>query len=237
MERRRATGDTGRYIRRYALDRLLSADLLALLSPRTAEPGELVIRAGDPVRRLLFFVDGKAKVYRTTESGQRLLTAFFTPFEVLGEAEIFSSSRFAMNVEAVTRSICLALPVTAVRKAASRNSRLFMYLCGRLGAKLSDRLVADSINLGYPVVNRLAGYLMAVTDTEGQVLGTDDLGELADYLGASYRQVSRVVQRFRREGILDSRRGRIRVVDRARLAPMARDLYVRTNSPDVGSFA
>ncbi len=225
------------YVRRYALDRLLSQDLRESLVVRETEANALIIRAGDPVRRLLFFVQGRAKVYSTTKGGQRLLTAFITPLEVLGEAEIFSSDRFAMNVESMTPSVSLGLSAAAVRKAAGRNSRLLMYLCGRLGAKLSDSMVAESINLGYPVVNRLAGYLLAVTDAGEEALGTDDLGELADYLGASYRQVSRVVRRFRSEGILDNRRGRIRVLDRGRLAPLARDLYVRTGSPDVRSYS
>jgi CRP/FNR family putative post-exponential-phase nitrogen-starvation transcriptional regulator len=105
-----------------------------------------------------------------------------------------------------------------------------MYLCGRLGAKLKDRIIAESINLRYPVEDRLASYLLASTDGEGWILGTEDLGELADFLGASYRQLARVVRRFRNRGILDRTRGRIRVLDRSKLQPLARDLYVRSGS-------
>jgi CRP/FNR family putative post-exponential-phase nitrogen-starvation transcriptional regulator len=133
-------------------------------------------------------------------------------------------------VEAITETICLSLPVAAVRKSAERNYRLFMYLCGRLGAKLRDRIIAASINLRYPVESRLASYLLASTDGEGWILGTDDLGELADFLGTSYRQLGRVVRRFRIDGILDSTRGRIRVLDRTKLKPLAGDLYVRSGS-------
>ena len=102
-----------------------------------------------------------------------------------------------------------------------------MYLCGRLGEKLADRAMAESINLRYPVENRLASYLLASMDDEGKVLGTDDLGELADFIGASYRQLARVVRRFRDIGILERARGRIRVLDASRLGPLARDLYLR----------
>ncbi|HYW82626.1 MAG TPA: helix-turn-helix domain-containing protein, partial [Spirochaetia bacterium] len=111
-----------------------------------------------------------------------------------------------------------------------RNYRLFMYLCGRLGSKLRDRIIAESINLRYPVENRLASYLLGSTDGEGWNLGTDDLGELADFLGSSYRQLARVVRRFRTAGILEATRGRIRVLDRGKLEPLARDLYVRSGS-------
>jgi CRP/FNR family putative post-exponential-phase nitrogen-starvation transcriptional regulator len=218
------------YVRRHSLDSLLSEDLLEALQPLRRKPGELIIRAGDPVRDLLFFVEGRIKIYSVLENGQSLLAAIYRPFDVLGEVELFASRHYTLSVEALTETICLGLPVAAIRKSADRNYRLFMYLCGRLGAKLRDRIIAESINLRYPVENRLASYLLASTDGEGRIPGTDDLGELADFLGASYRQLGRVVRRFRTAGILDRTRGRIRVLDRARLAPLARDLYVRSDS-------
>ena len=213
------------YVSRHDLDTLLSADLVAALRPLRNSPGELILRAGDPVRDLLFFVEGRAKVYSTMENGQNLLAAFYKPFDVLGDVELFSRKRYALNVEALTDTVCLALSMASITKAADRNGRFFMYLCGRLGSKLAARVSVASINLRYPVENRLASYLIALSDAKGRDLGTDDLGELADFLGTSYRQLGRVVRRFRDEGILDNERGRIRVIDRTKLEPLARDLY------------
>jgi CRP-like cAMP-binding protein len=218
------------YVRRFSLASLLSADLVEALRPIRKEPGELVIGAGDPVQDLLFFVEGRIKIYSVLDNGQSILAAIYRPFDVIGEVELFAAERYTLSVEAVTETICLALPVTAIKKSAERNYRLFMYLCGRLGAKLRDRVIAESINLRYPVENRLASYLQASTDNKGRILGTDDLGELADFLGASYRQLARVVRRFRDLGILDRTRGRIRVLNKARLQPLARDLYVRSDA-------
>jgi CRP-like cAMP-binding protein len=217
-------------VRRYALDRLLSTDLVESLSPLRRGPGELIIRSGEGVRQLFFLVEGRAKAYSTMENGQSILASFFRPFDVLGEVELFAAERYTLSVEALTPVLCLALPVSAVKQAADRNSRFFMYLCGRMGEKLSDRVIAESINLRYPVENRLASYLLAAADDEGRILGTDDLGELADFIGASYRQLARVVRRFRDEGILDGARGRVRVLDATKLESLARDLYLRTGS-------
>jgi CRP/FNR family putative post-exponential-phase nitrogen-starvation transcriptional regulator len=229
-EKEHAMDSVASYVQRYSLDSLLSADLLEALRPLHRGPGELIIRAGDPVSDLLFFVEGRIKIYSVMDNGQSLLAAIYRPFDVLGEVELFASKRYALSVEALTETTCLGLLVAAIRKSADRNYRLFMYLCGRLGAKLRDRIIAESINLRYPVENRLASYLLASTDGEGWILGTDDLGELADFLGSSYRQLARVVHRFRTAGILDRARGQIRVLDRVKLEPLARDLYVRTGS-------
>src|SRR5208282_3645568 len=152
------------YIRRYSLDGLLSSDLLEALRPIRRGPGELVIRSGEQVRDLLFFVEGRIKVFSTMDNGQSVLASFYRPFDVLGEAELFASERYTLSAEALTRTVCLGLSVAAIKKAADRNCRLFMYLCGRLGAKLSDRIVAESINLRYPVEYRLASYLLASMD-------------------------------------------------------------------------
>ena len=216
------------YVRRYALDRLLSSELVAALRPLRRGPGELVIRSGEPAKSLLFFVEGRVKAYSTMDNGHSVLASFYRPFDVIGEAALFASEHYALNVEAIAPSVFLGLSVAAIKKAADRNCRLFMYLCGRLGAKLTDRMAAESINLRYPVENRLASYLVATADGEGWVLGTDDLGELADFIGASYRQLARVVRSFRDQGILDKARGRIRVLDARKLGPLARDLYLRS---------
>lgn len=215
------------YARRHSLDRLLSPDLIGALRPQANRPGQLILRSGDPARELFFFVEGRAKAYSTTENGHSVLAAFFKPFRVLGDVELFASERYILSVEALTDTVCLRLPAETVKRAADRNCRLFMFLCGQLGRKLAARNVAESINLRYPVENRLASYLLATADPEGYIIGTDNLGDLADFIGASYRQLSRAVRRFRDEGILDAGRGRVRVADRGKLEPLARDRYDR----------
>ncbi len=213
------------YIKRFGLDKLLSPDLVAALQPMSRGPGELIMSAGDPVRDLLFLVEGRAKASLMMANGESILAAFFKPLEVFGEVELFAFEQYSLSVQALTETVCLGLSVERIKKAADRNCRLFMDLCGRLGRKLVNRVIAGSINLRYPVVNRLASYLLSATDRRGWLLGTENLGELANFLGASYRQIARAVHRFRTEGILEETRGRIRVIDRSKLVPLAGDRY------------
>jgi CRP-like cAMP-binding protein len=226
------------YVRRYSLARLLSPDLTASLRLLRRAPGELLLRAGDPVRDILFLVEGRTKTYSTTDNGQSVLAAFSRPFDVFGEAELFSAERYTLSIESVEDCACLALSAEAIRKTAERNVRLLSYFCARMGAKLSSRIVAESINLRYPVEARLASYLLAAADEDGRIRGAADLGELADFIGASYRQLARVVRRFRDEGILDRKRGSLRLLDRGKLAPFAVDRYPSSASgtPEIGLF-
>ncbi|MFA6432989.1 MAG: cyclic nucleotide-binding domain-containing protein [Candidatus Paceibacterota bacterium] len=214
------------YLKRYSLAEILSADLIDSIRLLRSEAGEFLIKKGEKVDYLRFFVEGKAKVYSRMENGSSLLVRFYKPFDILGDVELFAYERFILDVEAVTTTVCLAVGVDTIKRAAERNGPLLMYLCERLGRKLADFNSTAAINLRYPVENRFASYLLAAADEEDSGLSTDDLGELADILGSSYRQLARVVRHFREEGILDAARGRIRVLDVEALRPLARDLYI-----------
>ena len=223
---------TESYVKRYSLDRLLSPGLLAALNLRRYGKGEHIIRSGESVEELLFFVDGRAKVYNQMENGSALLVRFYRPFDILGDVELFSFERYILDVVALEDTVCLGLTANAIRRGAEDNAGLLMELCGRLGRKLADFNVSAAINLRYPVENRLASYLLAVSgapDSGADVYGTDDIGELADMLGSSRRQLSRAIRDFRDRGILEEKRGQnTRRFPRKARAPRERSLYLTT---------
>jgi CRP-like cAMP-binding protein len=214
------------YVRRYELGRILSPELIRELGLKRYDRGERLISSGDAVDSLYFIVEGRAKVYSQMENGSSLLVRFYSPFDILGDVELFSRERFILNVEALEEVVCLRLDVQTIKRDAAGNNALLQELCGRLGCKLAEFNASAAINLRYPVTNRLASYLLAMECAqECRTLGTDDLGELADLLGSSYRQLSRVLRRFKDEGILAEERGKLRVIDRTRLEKLARDTY------------
>ncbi|MNI97298.1 hypothetical protein D3C73_1559190 [compost metagenome] len=74
--------------------------------------------------------------------------------------------------------------------------------------------------------NRFASYLMSLfEDSVGgqrvEEIRTSSLTETADLLGTSYRHLNRIVRRFIEEGIIERKRGRLSVLDQARLAQLA----------------
>jgi CRP/FNR family transcriptional regulator, putaive post-exponential-phase nitrogen-starvation regulator len=214
------------YVRRYELERILSPELDRALELKRYDKGERLISADARVDGLYFLVGGRAKVYSQMENGSCLLVRFYSPFDIFGDVELFSFERFILNVEALEEVVCLRLDAQTIKRDADGNGALLEELCCRLGRKLAEFNTSAAINLRYPVANRLASYLLAVEcEKECRDLGTDDLGELADLLGTSYRQLSRVLRDFKDEGMLEGRRGALRILDRGKLAALARDLY------------
>lgn len=225
------------YAGRFGLDRLLSRDLLDALRMLRFEPGRFLIREGDPADSLMFLVDGRVKVFHQMENGKSLLICFYSPFAMLGDAELFACDRYLNDVQALADAVCLRLPAEAVRRSAGRNGPLLAHMCGFLGRKLASFNATSAINLRYPVENRLASYLVALgeggagAERASGDYGTDDQGELADIIGTSYRQLSRAIAKLKREGILEPVRGRIRIASRERLAALAKDLYLDSSDP------
>lgn len=210
-----------RYARQSGLMDILDDTLAGALRPVHYNRGDLIIRSGDTVDAVLFVVAGRAKAYSTLDNGQSVLAAFYKPLDIIGEAELFSSAVYSLSVEAMGKAVCLRLGKDAILENAHRDHRLLAYICGRLGAKLNDRFRADSINLRYRVESRFAMYLLSSAE-EG--VCKDALVDIADFIGCSYRQLSRVLRDFRASGIVTGGRGRLKVADLAALTVLAGDL-------------
>ncbi len=81
-----------------------------------------------------------------------------------------------------------------------------------------------SINLNYPVDQRLASYIFRSCQGQEHSFRAN-YTHLAEYLGCSHRQLLRVLGRFRAEGLLEKGETGYRVLNMERLEKLAGDLY------------
>ena len=54
---------------------------------------EYLSREDEDLEYLLFFIQGKAKVFKTLPNGRNLLLAFYKPFRVIGDIEVVKNQR------------------------------------------------------------------------------------------------------------------------------------------------
>ncbi len=196
------------------------------------KPGELIIRSYEKPEYLHFYVKGKSKVYQLLENGKSLLCRFYNPPEIVGDVEIFSGKPNICNVQALTDVICIGIPIGIINKAAQSNNKLLVLMCRSLGEKLASFNMISAVNQNYPLVNRLASYLAAVSESGNQYdllikeLDTKNLTELADLLGSSYRHLIRTIKKFRDDGIIIKNKQEIKIIDKQRLNKLAKDIYI-----------
>ncbi len=86
---------------------------------------------------------------------------------------------------------------------------------------------AANFNLLYPVEVRLASYLLSVSPDESAAgfagqLSTEQLADAANLIGTSYRHMNRVIRKFSEEGLVERKKGFVRLIDREGLQGVAR---------------
>ncbi len=232
MEKNCQVQEINKYVRLYGLSKMLDEGLINALKLYYFEPGDYIVRAGEYPTHLYFYVQGKSKVFQLLENGKSLLCRFYHPFEIVGDVEIFSGKHNVCNLQALTKVICMGIPMNRIKKAAESNPKLLKMLCCSLGDKLASFNMISAINLNYPLENRLASYLSAVSESRKnngimiREFHTNNLTELADLLGTSYRHLTRTIRKFKEEKIIKKQGAMITVIDQHRLISMAKDIYM-----------
>ncbi len=219
------------YLSKYDLYKILSEDLIQNLSIFRFKAGEYLIRTHDPVEHLYFFVEGKAKVFIMMENGKSLLIRFYQPFELVGDVEFVSYDHHICNMQAISDVVCMGIKTDILKQTIESNTKLLMYICRSLGEKLATFNMSSAVNQVYPLENRLASYLIAISDEKGiktnriREIHTENLTELADLLGTSYRQLTRVIKRFKNQGILERVGKKFEILDMEQMIHLSRDIY------------
>ena len=89
--------------------------------------------------------------------------------------------------------------------------------------------MSSSINLLYPLENRLASYineLLVEHDSKIEYVDFDEsLIDVAEHLGSSYRHLLRTFNSLIEKNVLDKDKLGYKVIDKNKLADLAGDLY------------
>lgn len=191
---------------------------------------EYISREDEDLEYLLFFIQGKAKVFKTLPNGKTLLLAFYKPFRVIGDIEIVKNQSATGTVQALNACYCLAIPMEKARLKLSEDKKFLKFTCESLAEKLAAVSMNSSINLLYPLENRLASYI-----NESLVYGKNEeslyidfeenLINVAELLGSSYRHLLRTLNVLCKKGVLEKENRRYKIINKALLKDLAGDLY------------
>ena len=219
-----------KYIAEYGIDEIFSNDMRPFMELFLFEKGEYICRDGENIDYLLFLVEGKAKVYVTLSNGKSLLLYFYKGFKVIGDMEMINLQSVSVNLQAIEDTYCIGISIENVRKYLLEDAKFLRFVCVSLGEKLSSCSKNSSINLLYPLENRLASYIIAteeIMDCDGRkaLVFNENLTEIAELLGTSYRHLLRTLSALCKKGLLKKNYGYFEVVDEDNLKKLAADLY------------
>ena len=185
------------------------------------EKGEYLCHQDTEMEYVLFLICGEAKVNLYVSNGKSLLLCFYKSGGVLGDMEMLLEKKVATDVIAISSVDCIGIPVDACKKELTYNTIFLRRIATELAGKLERCSRYSALNLLHTLENRLCAYI-AVISNEGKF--KENLTELAELLGTSYRHLLRTMDTLCKEGILEKyARTEYQVKDELKLKEKAKD--------------
>lgn len=187
-------------------------------------PGEQIFRNGDTFRALFAVRSGMVKTSLVDAEGREQVLGFFLPGEVVGLDAIYPE-HYPCNAVALETTLCCRFSFSAMSALATRLSmvqqHLFRLLSKELGTALllagdhsaDERMAAFLVDLGDRYRARgLSGARFRLSMTRA---------DIANYLRLAAETVSRVLGRFRQQGLLAIEGRNVELLDTERLRELA----------------
>ncbi len=199
-------------------------DIRGMITHRNYSPRDTIFKEGDPSELLVVVHTGHVKLSTRLEDGREQILRIAVPGQLMG-FEVMDSRFYSYSAETVTGvstceirckdmlSVIESNPAVAVRVIRMLNEEAegCRSLVRDLGIKNSTERLASFILSLMPVRGKRGAELLLPLSRR----------EIAEMLGITPETVSRLMTRFRRDGVIEELPGRIRIADFPRLRALA----------------
>ncbi len=217
------------YIKLYELEKIFSLEMNDYMALYKFNKNEYICREEEYLDNMFFLVDGKAKVSKHLENGKSLLLSFYNPLKIIGDVEFINNNKTDCSVQAIRDTYCIGIKLEIVRSKLVNDCKFLLNVCDYLSEKLRNDSNNSSINLLYPLENRLASYIIAFANSAAsdkkKIIFNENYSEIAELLGTSYRHLHRTLNKFCLEGILNKKNKEYSIENYEKLLYLAGDLY------------
>jgi CRP/FNR family transcriptional regulator, cyclic AMP receptor protein len=196
-------------------------DLLVGARRHKAFAGDTLRRVGEGERHVELVVNGVVRVHVGAPDGRTLTVRYCRTGALIGVLSLYAEP-FVMPVttQAVADSELVEIRPAVVRRLADRDIRVARALL----LELSERAAAFASEIGgsafSSIRQRIARHLLDLATHRqrgSELIAQVSQQELADAVGTVREVVVRTLREFRQDGILETRRGEIRIVTPDRL--------------------
>lgn len=189
--------------------------------PKLLAKGDRLFIEGDRFYSLYLIRSGAFKSYITDETGDRQITGFHFPADILGLDGI-ESGRYGYEIEALETSSVCVLPFSNFEQISNRNhGGLYRYLVGAICGSVCKKSHLLMVLGRLHAEQRLASFLLDISDKMGDRGGSErefNLSmarqDIANYLGLAVETVSRLFKLFERKGLISTERRCVCIINR-----------------------
>lgn len=199
---------------------------------------ETIFRQGDESTQIYFVLRGKVRIFKISPSGVETSIDIFTTNDVIGELAALDSRPRSASAKAVTSTSLLTMAQERFIYHLETMPALALSLCRVLSMKLRwTAAYAESV-AQFDAAGRLLHIILLNRERYGR-LGSDgttwvvELGlnqtDLASMIGARREWVNRILNDWKRRGLLEFENGVITILDLARVVA-ERDSRIEANA-------
>ena len=213
------------------------ATMVNELHLREYKKNDLIFHQGDESRAVYVVLRGKVRIFKISPAGNETTIAIFSTHDVIGELAAIDNKPRSATAKAVTDVSLLAMSQQRFLHYLQTAPGLAYGLSKMLAAKLRwTAAYAESI-AQFDAAGRLLHILLLNNERYGQAIEPGkryvvDLGltqsDLASMVGARREWVNRILNDWRRRGLLEFDRGVITILDLPRVVN-ERDSRIEAN--------
>jgi CRP/FNR family transcriptional regulator len=200
------------------LDAEHQAEMLATIQFKRLSEGDVAYYQGQPCQAYVMCIEGRTRVFKTSESGRAILLYEVGPGEtcVLTTSCLMAGNSFPAESTAESNVLLAALPAPVFHRLMQSSVQFRQFVMGNYGELLSSLIILVDEVAFTSLDQRLARRLLAEADDQGIVSTTHQ--QLASDLGSVREVISRYLNEWERLGWVHASRGSIRVLDRSALS-------------------
>jgi CRP/FNR family transcriptional regulator len=219
---------------------------------RAFERDEYLFFEGDPAEWLVFVAEGRVKMIKHSESGRETILATFGPGQIVGEVGVLVGEAYPATAQALEPTITLSLRRAeyvdlvrghpdlawalieelgrrlqrahetirslAVEKVERRVARALLRMANTAGERLEDAAPPGAVRAALP------GTVRAVPPGAVRITVPLSRQDIADMAGTVIETAIRTMSKFQKQGLIETRDGRIVLLHPHKLVAIAGEL-------------
>ncbi|WP_378956984.1 Crp/Fnr family transcriptional regulator [Pelosinus sp. sgz500959] len=215
------------YIKKHNIEQIFDDEILKYAQLHFYQKEEYILESEETLEYYYLLVDGKIKIFYPFENGKSMLLKFYKDFNTIGDLELLKNIPILCNIDAVEDSYLIAIPSDILREKYFNNIKLLHHLVDSLSEKLYGTINNSSYNFVYPLINRLASYLVAHLTEKNYVILNSSYLEIAQFLGTTYRHLNRTFKEMESKLIIKYDDKKIYVLDIKQLRELSKNIYIK----------
>jgi CRP-like cAMP-binding protein len=186
---------------------------------------------GDSPAQLWFVEEGRVKLLKHSDMGKDVIVMLVSAGEFLGESAIQEKSPYPVTAQAFGPAVMLTLSGEACRDMMHLYPDLSLWIINRLGCRLDEAYETIRSLAVERVERRIARLLLKLAASVGRSAGQDIVidmpltrQDIAEMTGTTVESAIRVMSKFRKQGFVASKNGKIHLTEPHALVVLADEL-------------